>query len=79
MLTIKEPWPSFTAESKTHGPQNINAWSSSRYNTNNSWNFNGNNGNANNNNFYNTNQAVLAANYRKQKWLRCHNCGRLTR
>ena len=39
-----------------------NAWSSSRYNANNAWNFNGNNGYANNNNFYNTNQVVAAAN-----------------
>lgn len=39
-----------------------NAWSSSRYNANNAWNFNGNNGNANNNNFYNTNQVVASAN-----------------
>jgi hypothetical protein len=39
-----------------------NAWASSRYNTNNAWNYNGNNGNANNNNFYNANQAIAAVN-----------------
>lgn len=35
-----------------------NAWSVSRNNTNNAWNFNGNNGYANNNNFYNSNVAL---------------------
>lgn len=43
-------------------PAPTNAWGSSRYNTNNAWNFNGNNGNANNNNFYNTNQVVASVN-----------------
>ena len=44
-----------------HGARGPDAWTSSRYNTNNAWNFNGNNGNLNNNNFYNSNLAAPLA------------------
>ena len=47
---------------RTNNPHGTNAWTSSRYNTNNAWNFNGNNGNLNNNNFYNSNLAAPLAN-----------------